>query len=95
MTAAHAAALSHLQALRSACNAALRQLSLISQNGTTKEWMEYRRTTTTPACEAVNAEEQRIIAAGFGGDIDFEIAVLGHMQRRHSDPVRVTYSDLR
>jgi len=82
MTATHAATLAHLNTLRADSNAALRVMERASQNGTFEDW----RTAHAAAkivCEKERIERERVIAAGFEGDVDFEFAVLGRLTRRH------------
>ena len=82
MTDAHATTLAALNVLRAQKTIALRALAIASQDGTTADW-NAARIAARPACDAVSAEERRIQLAGFGGDLDFEFAVLGRLQRRH------------
>ena len=94
MTTSNAATLANLQALRAAARVGLNAVNHASSNGTTAEWMA-ARAACKPLEAAAMAEERRIIAAGFGDDSDFEFAVLGRLGRRHTDPVMVTWTDLR
>ena len=83
-----------LNDLRSHRDAALRAVSLASQDGTMADWLT-ARAVARPLCEAVTAVENRIRAAGFYGDTAVEMAVLGRLGRRHTDFRSVTYSELR
>ena len=94
MTPANAAALANLTALRAAARKGLEAVNAASENGTTADWMA-ARAACRPLCDAARIEEERIVAAGFGGDTDFEFAVLGRLGRRHTNPVMVTWTDLR
>jgi hypothetical protein len=58
------------------------------------DWMAARGA-ARPLCDAVTAEENRIRAAGFYGDTAVEMAVLGRLERRHTDSRSVTYAELR
>ena len=94
MTTEHAAILANLTALRTAARVALDAVNRASQGGTLEDW-KAARAAATPACKAASDEESRIVRAGFGGDDDFEFAVLGRLQRRHTDPCVVRWDDLR
>ena len=94
MNATNAATLANLKALRAAASAALEAMNAASENGTSAEWLAAWKA-AKPVSEAARAEEARIVAAGFGGDVDFEYAVLGRLQRRHTDPCIVQHRDLR
>jgi hypothetical protein len=82
MTATNAATLANLKALRAAAAAALAAMTNASENGTSDEWLAAWKA-SKPVCAAAQAEEARIVAQGFGGDSEFEWAVLGRLTRRY------------
>lgn len=83
MSPANRAVVANLNGLRAATNAALRAQGLASQDGTMAEWTA-ARVVAKAASVAECAEIARIRAAGFDGDVDFEFAVLGRLERRHA-----------
>lgn len=93
MTPENAATVAHLRTLRAALAAGLREMNLASQNGTMDDWRA-AQAACYPLGDAVREEEARIKAAGFGDDTAYEMAVLGHLARRHTDPCIVRWSDL-
>ena len=86
-----AALLANLAALRadaSAKSAAFRAIDTVGA-----AWRDARKVANAAAL-LVTTEEKRIRMEGFGADGSLEMAVLGHMGRRHTDPVRTTWADL-
>jgi phosphopantothenoylcysteine synthetase/decarboxylase len=83
--------LANLTALRSDARAKSAAFRAVETVGA--EWTAARKIANA-ACDLVTAEERRITAEGFGGDLDLERAVLGHLARRHVDTCSPTWRDL-
>jgi hypothetical protein len=85
MTAENAITFANLQTLRAEVSRLLAEFNSI------EDWFSPESKALRPkireAEEAVRAEVDRIRAAGFGGDGDFEFKVMGRMMRHHTDPV--------
>ena len=86
-------AIAKLKALRAELNTALQLQDLAAQDGTIEDWMVARKVSGA-ASDRVCAEVKRLTTAGFGGDLVLEIAVLGRLQRHHTDSRSVKYADL-